>query len=142
MRRPKRIKFSNRIGIIAPEARKTAAHNETVGLYHKMIQAPAGADRKSDVEILFRPCRGFAIHLAEIPRSTVGYYRSLLHSLKQICSGNFQKTHHSVAVLENFDLQPRSDDFQRVTFRVAEHQSSAGREQFRQIFIIKQLLRK
>jgi hypothetical protein len=54
---------------------------------------------------------------------------------------DFQKSHHSIAVLEHFHFRPRRDDFQRVAFRVAENKSSAGREQLRQIFIVKQLLR-
>jgi hypothetical protein len=35
--------FQNRVAVLAPEARKTVAHGETVGLAVKTNQAPAGA---------------------------------------------------------------------------------------------------
>ena len=54
----------------------------------------------------------------------------------------FKKPHHAVAVLEQFHLLPGRDNVQRVAFGVAEHKSSAGREQLRQDGIVQQLLRK
>ena len=55
---------------------------------------------------------------------------------------NLQKSHHAVAVLEQLHFLPRRNKFQCVAFRVAEHKSSTGREQLRQIWIVEELLRK
>jgi len=44
-------------------------------------------------------------------------------------------------VLEQFHFFPGRDDVQRVALGVAENEPSTGREQLRQICIIKQLLR-
>ncbi len=61
--------------------------------------------------------------------------------IKALTSGfNFHKPHQSVPVLEQFHFRPRRDDFQCVAFRMAEHKTSAGREQPRQAFSIEQLL--
>lgn len=41
----------------------------------------------------------------------------------------FEESHHGVTVFEQLHFQPRADEVQRVTFGVAQHKSSAGREQ-------------
>ena len=57
-------------------------------------------------------------------------------------SHSLKKPHHAVAVLEHFHFRHGATRFQRVAFGVAENESSAGREQLRQIRIVEQLLRK
>ncbi len=68
-------------------------------------------DRKSVVEILFRPYRSFAIHLAEIPRFHRGLLSFAAPQLKIDLFRQFPKPHHSVAMLEQFYFRPWRDNF-------------------------------
>src|SRR5688572_6582581 len=55
--------------------------------------------------------------------------------------GAFQEAHHAIAVLHGFLLNPAFGDCQRISPRVAQHKTSARREQLGQVRVIEELLR-